>query len=214
MRLTLKVLGLALALAALFLAGFALWGEAFERLFSQEACVQWFQEIRPYAWAVAIGLLVGDLVLPVPATGVMAALGSVYGAALGAVIGATGSMLSGLAGYGLARWGGKPLARRLADEAELARFQAFFDRWGGWAVILSRMLPVLPEVMAVLAGLARMRFGRFVAALALGTLPTVVLYAWLGHASRDAPWWGMLVAVMIPMLVWPVFLRFVARRGS
>ncbi|MEA3367453.1 MAG: hypothetical protein U9R68_04995, partial [Planctomycetota bacterium] len=72
---------------------------------------------RPGAWAVAIGLLVADLFLPVPATGVMAALGSVYGPVLGALVGAVGSAMAGLLGYGLARVGGQPVARRPASRS-------------------------------------------------------------------------------------------------
>jgi len=212
MKLFLKVLGVAVILAALFMLGFLLWGERFERLFSQEACAEWFAESRSYAWAVAIGLLVADLVLPIPATGVFAALGSVYGVALGAIVGAVGSTLAGLAGYGLARLAGRRGARRLASEEELARFQSLFDRWGGYAVLVSRALPILPEVMAVLAGLARMRFSRFFAALLLGASVTALVFAWLGYASREAPWWGMLAAVLIPLLIWPVFVRLVLRR--
>jgi uncharacterized membrane protein YdjX (TVP38/TMEM64 family) len=207
-KLVLKVFGIALVLAALFLAGFALWGDTLERLFSQEACVRWFADIRPWAWAVAIGLLVADLLLPVPATGIMAALGSVYGLWLGTLVGLVGSSAAGLAGYGLARLGGRRGARYLASEEERARFKAFFDRWGGWAVLVSRALPILPEVVAVLAGLAGMRFRRFVASLLLGTGATSLLFAWLGHASREQPWWGMLAAIVLPLLVWPIFLRF------
>lgn len=211
MRLFLKVLGIAVVLAALFLLGFELWGEGFERLFSQRACAEWFAESRSYAWAVAIGLLVADLLLPIPATGVFAALGSVYGVALGALVGAVGSTLAGLAGYGLARLAGRRGARRLATEEELARFQSLFDRWGGYAVLVSRALPILPEVMAVLAGLARMRFARFLAALVLGASATALFFAWLGHAARAEPWWGMLAATVIPLAVWPVFVRLALR---
>jgi len=211
-RFVLKVLGIAVLLAALCLAGFALWGEPLGRVFGQEACARWFGQMRPYAWAVAIGLLVADLILPIPATGVMAALGNVYGPVLGALIGAVGSASGGMVGYGLARWGGKPLARFIADEKELARFQAFFDRWGGFAIIFSRALPVLPEVVAVLAGLARMRFRRFLAALLLGTVPTAALFAWLGHVSREQPWYGLAVAVAAPMVIWPVFLHVLGWR--
>jgi len=207
-KLVLKVLGIAVLLAAVCMLGFEVWGEDFERLFSQEACVAYFASIRPWAWAVAIGLLVVDLFLPVPATGVMAALGSVYGPAAGALVAAVGSMLAGLLGYGLARLGGRRLGRLIAGEDEMRRFQAFFDRWGGLAIIVSRVLPILPEVVAVLAGLARMRLRRFLAALALGTVPTATLFAVLGHVSRDAPWYGMVVAVVVPLLLWPVFLRF------
>jgi len=214
MKLFLKVLGIAVALAVLFLLGFELWGERLERLFSQEACARWFAESRSYAWAVAIGLLVADLVLPIPATGVFAALGSTYGVVLGALVGAVGSTLAGLVGYGLARLAGRRGARRLASEEELARFQSLFDRWGGYAVLVSRALPILPEVMAVLAGLARMRFSRFLAALLLGSGATSLLFAWLGHASRAEPWWGMVAAVLIPILVWPLFVHVARiRRG-
>ena len=214
MKVLLKVLVIAVVLAALCLLGFELWGEDFERLFNQEACAAWFARIGAWAWAVAIGLLVVDLFLPVPATGVMAALGSVYGPVLGALVGAVGSALAGLLGYGLARLGGRPVARWLARPDELARFQRFFDRWGGVAIIISRMLPILPEVVAVLAGLARMRLRRFAVALLLGTVPTAALFAWLGHASRAEPWYGMGVAVLVPLLLWPVFLHLVGRDSA
>jgi uncharacterized membrane protein YdjX (TVP38/TMEM64 family) len=213
MRLALKVLAVVIVLAALMLAVFALLGGEFERLFSQEACVRWFQESRPWAWAAAILLLVGDLVLPVPATGVLAALGSVYGVFLGTLIGAAGTILSGLTGYALARLGGKRLAGLLADERELERFRAFFDRWGGLAVIVSRIMPILPEVMSILAGLARMGLGRFVVALALGCVPTAALFAYVGYASREEPWWGLALAVGLPLAVWPVFLKVLGRRS-
>jgi uncharacterized membrane protein YdjX (TVP38/TMEM64 family) len=211
-RFALKVLAIAVVLAAVFALGFALWGDTMERLFSQEACRRWFEQIRPVAWAVAIGLLVADIVLPIPATGVMAALGSVYGPVVGAIVGTVGSAAAGVVGYVAARFGGKGLARRMASEAELARFQAFFDRWGGLAVILSRILPILPEVVAVLAGLANMRLRWFLAALLLGTVPTAALFAYLGHVSRDQPWYGMLVDVAIPLVLWPVFVHVVSRR--
>jgi len=208
MRLFVKILGIAVALALLCLAGFVLWGEPLERLFNQTECAAWFREARSVAWLIAIGLLVSDLVLPVPATGVMAALGSVYGLPLGAALGAAGSALAALLGYGLARLAGKKGIRYIAGDDEVARFRAFFDRWGGAGIIVSRCLPILPEVMAVLAGLAPMRFGRFLVALLLGTVPTAVLFAWVGAAAAEQPWWGVGAATLIPLLIWPVFLYF------
>ena len=209
MKLFFKVLGIAAALALLFVAGFELWGEQLETLFSQESCVEWFSRTRPTAWLVAIGLLVADLLLPIPATGVMAALGAIYGVAVGAAVGAAGSALAGLLGYGLARLAGKKGIRYIAGEDEVERFRAFFDRWGGAGIIVSRVLPILPEVMSVLAGLAGMRFARFVAALLLGTIPVSILFAYIGSVSAERPWYGMAVAVIIPLLLWPVFLWLV-----
>ena len=214
MRLILKVLAIALLLAIVFAAAFALWGDWFETVFSQERCVEWFQSVRGVAWLVAIALLIADLLLPIPATGVMTALGVVYGTWLGAAVGATGSALAALLGYGLARLGGQAGSRWIADEEEVRRFRAFFDRWGGAGIIVSRMLPILPEVMSILAGLAPMRFGRFLAALLLGTIPAAILFAWLGSASAKAPWYGTIAAVLLPLVLWPILLLIVRRRGG
>ena len=69
MKLLLKVLAIAVLLAGLCMLAFEAWGEDFEHLFNQEACAAWFAGMWPWAWAAAIGLLVVDLFLPVPATG-------------------------------------------------------------------------------------------------------------------------------------------------
>lgn len=206
MKLFLKILLTALGLALLFAAVFALWGSRFEFIFSQQACTQWFQSIRSWAWMVGIGLLIADLVLPIPATGIMAALGSVYGFWLGGIIAAAGAFGAGFAGYGLARIAGRRGARLLATDAELARFKNFFDRWGAYGIIVSRLLPILPEVMSLLAGLARMDLRRFSVALLLGVIPTSGFFALLGDTSRSDPGYGILAAVVLPLLLWPVFL--------
>ena len=214
MRLTLKILAIAVVLAALFAAPFALWGDWFKTVFSRDECVEWFRSVRHVAWLIAIGLLIADLLLPVPATGVMAALGVVYGMWMGAAVGAAGSVLAALLGYGLARLAGRSGSRWIADEGEVRRFRAFFDRWGGAGVIVSRVLPILPEVMSILAGLAPMRFGRFLGALLLGTIPVAILFAGLGSASAEAPWYGIGAAVLLPLILWPVFLWLARRAGG
>jgi uncharacterized membrane protein YdjX (TVP38/TMEM64 family) len=204
-----KMLFFMLILALLFVAEFALFGQDFEVLFSQQRSIEWFTRIRGYGWAIGIGLLMGDIVLPVPATGIMAALGNVYGISAGALFGVIGSAGAGFIGYGAARCLGTRGRRWLAAEDELERFRRLFDKWGGLAIIVSRIMPVLPEVMTILAGIARMHPLRFAVSLLLGTIPTSLLFAWLGWSSRTMPGYGMLAAVVIPLLIWPVFLRIV-----
>ncbi len=208
MKLLLKILALIIILAVLFLMGFHLWGESLESLFNQEACISWFARSRPYAWALGIGLLLADLLLPIPATGIMAALGNVYGVLLGTLVGAVGSAGAGLTGYFLARYLGEKVVGFLASEEEIRRFQGLFDRWGGPAIIVSRILPILPEVVSILAGLARMSLARFLTALLLGTVPTCFLFSYLGWASRSEPWFGMTAAVLLPLVIWPLFLKY------
>lgn len=203
-----KILAGTLLLALLFAAGFSLWGTQFEILFNQQACVTWFSRIRPYAWLIGIALMTSDLLLPIPATGIMAALGSVYGLWLGTFFSILGSTITGFTGYGLARFTSRKITRHLASQDELDRFHLLFNRWGGAAIIISRIMPIMPEVMVILAGISRMNILRFTLALLLGTVPTSFLFVYLGQATQREPVWGIGMAVVLPLLVWPFFLRF------
>lgn len=210
-----KILLMALALALLSLVAFELCGGRLEELFSADAFGERLGAVRSYGWLLGIALLVVDLFLPIPATGIMTALGMVYGFWLGWLVAAAGSALAGIAGYVLVRSGGDALARRLAKPDELEAFRALFERWGALAVIGSRALPILPEVMTVLAGLARMRFGHFLAALLAGTVPVSALYAWWGASyGREAPLSSFLIAVLLPLVLWAIFLACYRRRVS
>jgi uncharacterized membrane protein YdjX (TVP38/TMEM64 family) len=118
-----------------------------------------------------------DLVLPIPATAVMAALGFVYGPVAGGLIATSGSFLSGALGYLLCRWFGRPVAVRLLGPKDLLEGEQLFARVGGWLVVLSRWLPVFPEVIACMAGLSRMPPLAFFAALACGSAPLGFVFA-------------------------------------
>jgi uncharacterized membrane protein YdjX (TVP38/TMEM64 family) len=189
-------------LAALVLIPFAIWGESFERAFSQTGAIEWLSRYGRFAWAAGIGLLVMDLFLPVPATAVMAALGYVYGPLAGGLIGALGSCLSGALAYTLCRALGQPAARRLLGPKGLAEGERLFARVGGWLVVLSRWLPVLPEVVACMAGLTRMPIRTFGLALVCGSTPLAFAFAAVGHAGVERPLLAIGLSALLPPLLW------------
>ena len=61
------------------------------------------REYRMWAWALGIGAIWADLVLPVPQTAVIGALGILYGPVGGGLLGSVGLITAGLLGYALAR---------------------------------------------------------------------------------------------------------------
>lgn len=188
---------------------FFLWGDAMDNYFASAEYKQWIESARTYAWAVGIALIVADLFLPIPSPPVMAGLGAVYGVFWGGVFATVGSMLAGLLAYGLARWIGIAAARRLASDEELGKFQHFFDTWGGGGIVASRSLPVMPEILTLLAGLAKMHFGRFCFSLALGSLPVGFVCAWAGDKANSST---MMIRVitLIPLGLWCVYLVFMS----
>jgi uncharacterized membrane protein YdjX (TVP38/TMEM64 family) len=198
----LRLLGLFLLLAVIVLVPFLIWGAGFEQSFTREGAAAWLSGYGRWAAVAGILLLMSDLVLPIPATAVMAGLGFVYGPVAGGLLATLGSFLSGALGYLLCRRFGRPVAVRLLGPRDLADGERLFARAGGWLVVLSRWLPVFPEVIACMAGLTRMPPGAFFAALACGSAPLGFGFAAIGHAGSDYPVLALALSAVLPPLLW------------
>jgi len=198
----LRLFGLFLVLAFLVIIPFLIWGDGIEQALATLDAGQWTARFGSWAWAVGLLLLIGDLILPIPATAVMTALGILYGPLLGGLLAAGGSFLAGSIGYGLCRAFGRRAAIAILGERDLHQGEALFARFGGWLVALSRWLPVFPEVIACMAGLTRMPPLAFFTALACGSVPFGFAFAILGHAGVDRPLLAIGLSASIPLLLW------------
>lgn len=144
-----------------------------------------------------------DLVLPVPSSVVMTVSGGMLGMVTGAAVAFAGSMVSALIGFGLCRLFGRRAFARLVGEKDTSRIEEFFETYGAWAIILSRSVPMLTEVISCLAGLSPMSARRFTLLTVAGTLPVCLVYAWVGAtagSARTGIAWALLVAFIIPAL--------------
>lgn len=207
MRLIFKILLLFLLLTFAFVVVYEICGQNLEFFLSQEKCIEWFSRTKPLAWVMGIVLLVLDILLPVPATGIMAALGAVYGPWAGGAASVTGSVCAGLIGYGVAKFLGQKASTKIASQEEIEQFRLFFERWGSYAIILSRIIPIMPEVTTILAGLSGMNFRKFLLALVAGSLPVSFLFSWMGSYSGFTPGIGIFLAVLLPAFLWPFFIK-------
>lgn len=210
-HLRMRLLWLFLGLAVLLMIPFVLWGEDFTRWFSGETGIAWLRSWGAWSWLAVLCLLMGDLFLPIPATPIMSAAGYLYGIWIGGLLSATGSFLSGLLAYGLCRRFGRPAALRLAGEKEIARSEALFRRGGPWLVAVSRWLPILPEVIACLAGVAQMPVRIFILSLACGSLPMGFAYAAIGATGHATPQLALILSALLPALLWFAVQRLLAR---
>ncbi len=196
-----RLIGIFLFLAVVLMVPFLLWENVFTEMFGDASALDRYGS---WAWAVGIGLLVIDVFLPIPGTAVMAGLGYLYGTFLGGVVGSVGSILAGLLAYGLCRGFGRGFARWVAGERDLEKGERLFAKAGGWIVALSRWLPLLPEVIACMAGIARMPFARFSAALACGSVPLAFAFAAVGKAGTEHPVVATLLSILAPPALWLV----------
>ena len=167
-----------------------------------------------WAGALGIALIWADLVLPIPQTAVIAALGIIYGTLLGGLLGSFGLITSGLLGYGLMLTSARRFAQRFAGSQSLNKMEALFDRGGAWAIVLTRSLPYsIPEAMVFLAGLAGMPMRKFTAALTIGSAPTAFAFAAIGAGWADQPILALAVSYVLPVLLLPIALYLVQLRA-
>jgi membrane protein DedA with SNARE-associated domain len=100
------------------------------------------------------------------------------GGALGCLLGSYVAYAVGASGgrWALERWG----RYVLITHHELAIAERFFDRFGGAAVFIGRLLPVVRTFVAFPAGVARMRLLPFSVYTLAGSYLWCLVLAWIG----------------------------------
>jgi uncharacterized membrane protein YdjX (TVP38/TMEM64 family) len=139
------------------------------------------------AWPGVVGvlLLVADAVLPVPSSLVMISLGALYGAALGALLSFVGRFGMAVAGLALGR-AGAPIVVKLIGRPRELHAKGLVDRWGAFAIIVSRPVPLLAEAVVLAAGAAKLPWRVALPAAAVGSLPEAIAYGAVGAAAASA----------------------------
>ncbi|HEX6984559.1 MAG TPA: DedA family protein, partial [Planctomycetaceae bacterium] len=128
-----------------------------------------------------------------------------------------GSLAGAVLWYYVGRWVGGARLRRWTERKgkyfgfspkDVDRADAWFDRWGGAAVFVGRMVPGVRTLISVPAGLSGMPFGRFLAYSAAGTAlwSTLLVFVgwWLGRSAKTVEqaigWAG--IAVIAGLALW------------
>jgi uncharacterized membrane protein YdjX (TVP38/TMEM64 family) len=199
-------------LVAVVLIPFFVFEPQFERL------ATWLAQGNASGWATAAaigGLLTFDVFLPVPSSIVSTAAGALLGFWAGAAVIWTGMTVGCLVAYAFGAYAAAP-ARRLVGADGLLRAAGVMDRYGPWAIVVCRPIPVLAESSVVFAGLVRTPLSPFVWLTALSNLGIAIAYAAVGAFSMQAGsfLWTFAGAIALPGLALLAGKRWLVRRGD
>jgi uncharacterized membrane protein YdjX (TVP38/TMEM64 family) len=140
-------------------------------------------------WIAAFGLgalLVADIALPIPSIGASVTIGALVGFWWGTLISASFMTMACVAGYWIGRRFGRPVAQRLVGEAELRRAESLSQRYGDWAVVGLRGVPVLAEASVVVAGTVCLPFVRFLIGASIANVVLSAVFAGAGAIALQA----------------------------
>ena len=100
----------------------------------------------------------------------------------------------------------------------LERTQAFYDRYGGVTIIIGRFVPIIRTFAPFLAGVAGMRYRRFLAYNVIGGIAWITSLTYAGYLFGNIPWVKhnltyIVVGIVIVSLI-PAITTYLRERRS
>jgi len=151
-------------------------------------------------WGVFLGMTLDGIGVPVLSEVTMTFAGfAVYDGKMSllgiTLVGTLGETLGALIAYSIGREGGRPLLEKygkyiLISHKDLNRADGWFQKYGHEAVLISRVLPILRNVISLPAGITRMDIKKFVMYTFLGSLPWAFALGYIG--TQLGPRWSII----------------------
>ena len=198
---------IAIAIAALLIIG--------PKAGSVENLRQSLLHYGPWAIAISTGLMIGQAIIsPLPANVIIITNALVFGPMWGGLLSWSTTLLGASLCFMLARAFGKPFAQKIVG-GSLQKAENFFKTYGLPAMFFLRIMPFVPfDAVSYGAGLVGVPFSKFLLATAVGIIPSVVLYSYLGAVVAGIYWW-LLIGVLSVSLIGIIFAtRFLRRREA
>ena len=135
---------------------------------------------------------------------------------------ALAAVLGNSVNYGIGRWLGKTFFRdrgsKWLNPAHLDKANAFYEKHGGKAVVISRFLPIVRTYVPFVAGMAAMRARTYTAYNVAGGVLWVGSLLYAGFFFGNIPWIkGNLTAIIIGIIavsLLPLVIAYLRNRSA
>jgi uncharacterized membrane protein YdjX (TVP38/TMEM64 family) len=160
--------------------------------------------------ALIVFFLFIDLFIAVPTMTIIILAGYFIGFELALFYTTIGLLSASLTGYFLSKKYGKKVLNKLSsNEEQKQEMTDLFNKHGVLVLVLSRAVPMLPEISSCLAGACNMSFKRFLVAWFFGTIPYVCVITYAGSISNlDNPMPAIYAALGITVTFWFIWMVF------
>ena len=140
----------------------------------------------------------------IPGHVVLIAAGYVYGFPLGLFFNITFTVAASQLAYLFARWAGRPLVYRLADQETVDYWERVANQKGVFFFTIAFLLPIFPsDAMNFVAGLSGIDSRRFLLANFLGRVPSAIMLTLIGAYGLEFSntMWGLVLFAFVVLFV-------------
>jgi membrane protein DedA with SNARE-associated domain len=186
--------------------------------------------LNHFGYLAVVGLvLIEDFGVPVPGETVLI-LAAVYAGAgqlnvlLVGLLGFLRAVIGDNVGFAIGHFGGRPLIERYGRYIFLTRERVdratgFFERHGGWIIVVARFIEGLRQANGIIAGLSGIHWTKFLAFNAIGAALWVATWTSVGYLSGShinsiydtATHYSTYVAIALGALLFASLARHLAR---
>jgi membrane protein DedA with SNARE-associated domain len=169
-----------------------------------------------------------SMILPLPSEAVMPFAGFLISEGkmtfpLVLLFSTIGSILGSLLSYYIGKYGGNPLLKRygkyvLLNEEHLMKTEEFFGKYGGRAVFIGRLIPVVRHFISIPAGMANMKISSFLLYTTIGAALWNGFLAYVGFLLKNN--WDHLerytkvMDIIVVLGIFGFIIYFFAKRKS
>lgn len=136
-------------------------------------------------WApvvVVLGFLLQMFLIFIPSILLILVSLMAFGGWKGVFLALTGVFVASTVGFLMGRFLGEKTLDNFIDDAKKEKFDFYVDRYGIWAIIVSRFNPFLSmDALSFVAGIARMGYWKFIAGTMIGITPLILLLKYFGR---------------------------------
>lgn len=153
-----------------------------------------FMETYGYA-AMFIAMVLENANIPIPSEIVLGFAGylvaqGVFDMNVTIIVGTVAGIVGSILSYWMGEYGGRPLLLKYGkyiffNEHKFELAEKLFNKWGGTAVFVGRLLPGVRTFISFPAGMARYPMWHFIIWTVLGTIPWTILLVYLGKVLGD-----------------------------
>ncbi|MBI4322183.1 MAG: DedA family protein [Chloroflexi bacterium] len=146
-------------------------------------------------WGVLLAMAIESACIPLPSEIILPMAGwmvsrGVFDLWWATIAGTLGCTVGSLVAYWVGAVGGRPFILRygryiLVSPHDLEKADRWFEKYGDWAIFLSRLLPVVRTFISLPAGISKMNLPRFVVYTTVGSFPWSLGLVYAGKAFGD-----------------------------
>jgi uncharacterized membrane protein YdjX (TVP38/TMEM64 family) len=191
--------------------------EAYEILTSddEQRISSWVNDLGiwgPVIIVVAMTLQLFLIVIPSFLLMVVAVLA--YGPFWGAAISVLAIFVASTVGYAIGRYLGDVAINRLIGESKKEKLELYVNKYGFWAVIITRLAPFLSnDAISFVGGVLRMGYLKFMGATMAGIIPLAALVGYFGE-NNDRLKSGLIWITVISLLVFIAYIIYDRKSNS